>query len=170
MAALAQPAQPRNPLYTGAFRGLLVGGGAVAEGPGLAFTLGARASSVLHLADVEARYQLSDVEAGTTHQGYVTAHLHPLFLFLLANNRLGWALGSLSLRLGGGPAYRAGEGTGLVWEWGGGFDVPLTAPDAGRSFWLGASVTRTSDLAYEVLDGEVATHLLLRLEYRLNDL
>ncbi|MEZ4474307.1 MAG: hypothetical protein R3F60_26680 [bacterium] len=161
---------PRDPLYTGAFRGLLVGVGGVVETTGFAFALGGRASSVLHLADVEARYQLSEVQAGRAHQAYVTAHLHPLFLFLLANNRLGWALGSLSLRLGGGPAWRADEGTGLVWEWGGGFDVPLTAPDAGQSLWLGAALTRTSDLAYRVLDEEVATHLLLRLEYRLNDL
>ena len=161
-------ASPETPLYTGAYLGVFAGGGlAIAEGlVGSGATVGARASTVLHLADVEARYQLAAGPTATTHQGLVSVHLHPLFLFLLANNRLGATLGSLSLELGGGPASGPG-GFGLVWVWGGGVQVPLTEPDAGQSLWLGGVVTRTSDLAYEALGG-VTTHLLLRLEYRHN--
>lgn len=157
-------AAPKPPLYTGAYLGVLAGGGlAIAEGEaGVGAVAGVRASTVLHLADVEARYQL----ASETHQGLVSVHLHPLFLFLLANSRLGATLGSLSLELGGGPASGPG-GFGLVWVWGGGVQVPLTEPDEGQSLWLGGAVTRTSNLAYEALGG-VTTHLLLRLEYRHN--
>lgn len=153
-------------MYTGAYLGLLAGGGfALHDGdvaPGA--VVGARASTVLHLADVEARYQMAAAE----HHGVVSVHLHPLFLFLLANNRLGATLGSLSLELGGGPAWSDAGGFGLAWVWGGGVQVPLTEPDAGQSWWLGGALTRTSDLAYEALRGEVTTHLLLRLEYRRN--
>jgi len=171
VVGLCAPEGPPR-LYTGAYLGALAGAGVASDAGevGWSGTVGVRASSVLHLADVEARYQVDGVATDRAHQGMLAMHLHPLFLFLLANNTLGATLGSLAVEVAAGPAWSERNGSGLLWSWGGSFEVPLTPPDAGQSLWLGSSVTFSHDLAYSALAGEVTNRLIFRLEYRHNGL
>lgn len=176
LAAPPQDADGEPTPYTGAFRGVQLGAGpVVADAPGIGFSLGVRASSVIHLADIELEYRLaspSGVDA-TQHQVVLAGQLHPLLLFLLTNNRWGATLASVFVRVGVGPTLTTtgrSQRFGVSWDWGVGFDVPLTSPDAGSSFWLGALYDRSCAIGEDPFEQGTVSYVLLRVGYRLNGL
>lgn len=178
VALAAPPAEPEpaGEPYTGAFRAVQLGAGPViADGVGLGFSVGVRASSVIHLADLELEYRLTSLpdEGLTQHQLALAGQLHPLFLFLLTNNRWGATLASLFVRLAIGPTYTSvghREEFEVAWDWGVGLDVPLTSPDDGTSFWLGGLFTRSCVIGEDPFEQGTSSFVLLRLGYRLNGL
>jgi hypothetical protein len=168
-ALLAPPVTVPPPRYTGSFYALEAAGGLGRSDArnGLSVDLGVRASSVLQMADIAARYELLRVDDASLHAGVVSAQFHPFFMFMLGADRLWTTLASVYLRLGlgGGHATHAGF-TGL-WDWGAGLDTPITEPDAGSSLWLGFEYRRTSFLD---TSGDPLQSFLLRAGWRFNAL
>jgi hypothetical protein len=131
--------------------------------------LGVRASSVLQMADLAARYELSTVADASQHRLMASAQLHPFFIFMLGPDRLFTTLASVYLRLGlGGGWLSGGPGAAAFWDWGAGVDTPLTEPDAGDSLWLGFEYRRTSTLDDDALGDPPLQTFVLRLGYRFN--
>lgn len=144
---LAPPVSVPPPLYTGSFYAVEAAGGVTRldgrNSGGL--DVGLRASSVLQMADVAARYELAMLPDAELHGLAVSAQFHPFFMFMLGSDRLWTTLASIYLRLGLGGAYvTGGSGFAGIWDWGAGLDTPLTDPDAGHSLWLGFEYRRTS--------------------------
>lgn len=170
------PVRLEPPRYSGAFRGLVLGGGpAFLDGAhGVAASLSARLSTVLHLADLELGYHLLHVPEGdaTAHRLALSAQLHPLFPFLLLDGGLNAVLASLYVRLGIGPSLtRAADGdygVGATWDWGVGVDAPIAGLEAGASFWLGALYLRSAALDEGPLADETVQQVHLRVGYRLH--
>jgi hypothetical protein len=159
------------PRYTGAFYAVEAAGGLarLEEDHAPAFDIGLRASSVLQMADVAARYELSTVADEAQHRLMFSAQLHPFFIFLLGSDRLFTTLASVYVRLGlGGGWLSGGPGGAVLWDWGAGLDTPLTEPDAGSSLWLGAEYRRTSTLDDESIGAPPLQSFVLRLGYRFN--
>jgi hypothetical protein len=159
------------PRYTGAFYAIEAAGGLVRfEGdnaPGV--DVGVRASSVLQMADLAARYELSTAADEAQHRLMASAQLHPFFVFMLGSDRLFTTLASVYLRLGlGGGWLTGGAGGAVLWDWGAGLDTPLTEPDAGQSLWLGFEYRRTSTLDDETFGAPPLQTFVLRLGYRFN--
>lgn len=156
-----------RPRFTGAFRGLEAGGGAVFGEPnGAVFQAGARAASVLNLADVALTWRGVQADGMTHHVG-AAMRLHPLFLFLLANNRLGATLGALYAELGLGA--RLNNGLAATWQWGVGGDVPLSPLDEG-GWWIGGEIVRLCSFASSETEEAAQILVSLRLGYRFNGL
>lgn len=164
-AAPIEPPAPRPALFTGAFRGVEVGSGFVL-GDGWGLDVGARASTVLHLADVTLNWRMAAADS-TTHFAAAGMRLHPLFLFLLANNRFGATIGSLYGEVGAGARF--GATPRATWHWGLGWDLPLSALDAG-GWWLGGGLIQTRSFTESDTEDDVTTFVSLRLGYRLNGL
>lgn len=157
----------RPPLFTGAFRGVEAGvGPAFGDSDGWALEVGARASTVLHLADVVLNWRLTTADQ-PIHFLSGGMRLHPLFLFLLANNRFGATIGSLYGELGAGARF--GDVTRPTWHWGVGGDVPLSALDAG-GWWIGGALIQTRSFTESDSEDAVVNLVSLRLGYRLNGL
>ncbi len=168
---LAAPAPP--PTYTGEFQALQVGAGPAfsGAGAGATFDLSARASTVLHLADLELGYRYADIADGArTHGLQAGLHVHPLFLFLLGNDTLAATLASFYVRVGaGGFVGRDGDdedAADLSWELAGGCDLPLAPlPDRPR-WWLGLQVGRAWAFGRDPFEGEGLTFVSLRVALR----
>ena len=56
----------------------------------------------------------------------------------------------------------------MLWDWGVGFDLPVTDPDDGRSLWLGLEYLRTSALEETPVNRPVLQDVLLRVGWRVN--
>jgi hypothetical protein len=74
------------------------------------------------------------------------------------------------LGLGAGIEQRSAGGSSalMLWDWGAGFDLPVTDPDAGRSLWLGLEYLRTSALEDAPVNRPVLQDVLLRVGWRIN--
>ena len=172
LTAPAAAAEP-PPRFTGAFRGIEAGYGAVfGETDGQGISLAGRAASVLHLADVALTYRATLREAAAHHLS-VAARLHPFFLFLLANNRWGATIGAFYLELGvGGRA--AGDDLAATWQWGAGIDVPLVRHLDDNGLWLGAELLRICSFsdarAVGGIEQAAFTAVSVRLGWRFNGL
>ncbi len=167
--AAAAPA----PTYTGEFQALQVGAGPAfaSAGPGVTFDVSARASTVLHLADVELGYRYADIGDGPrTHGLQAGLHVHPLFLFLLGNDTLAATLASFYVRVGaGGFVGRDAAGddaADLSWELAGGFDLPLAPLPERPMWWLGLQVGRAWAFGPDPFEGEGLTFVSLRVALR----
>jgi hypothetical protein len=162
------------PRYTGAYWGLEAGAG-LARAPdddSLHLRLGARFSSLLQVGDLAVQYGLSGVDGGQLHRATVSGQLHPFFFFMLTGEGLWQSLAAVYVRLGlgAGVEQRAdGDATALMlWDWGAGFDLPVTEPDDGRSLWLGLEYLRTSGLDEDPVNRPVLQDVLLRVGWRIN--
>lgn len=133
--------------------------------------LGLRASSVLQVADLAARYELSTAGDAQQHRVMASAQLHPFFMFMLGSSRVWLTLASVYVRLGLGGGYLTqGPGATGLWDWGAGLDTPVTEPDAGRSLWLGFEYRRTSGLDSDPFGDTPLQTFLLRIGWRFNEI
>ena len=162
------------PRYTGAYWGLEAGGG-LARTPdydALHLRLGARFSSLLQVGDLAVQYGLSGLQGGQLHRAMVSGQLHPFFFFMLTGEGLWQSLAAVYVRLGlgGGVEQRAAADAHalMLWDWGVGFDLPVTDPDDGRSLWLGLEYLRTSALEETPVNRPVLQDVLLRVGWRVN--
>lgn len=174
----APPAPTPPPRYSGAFIGVEAGSGLAfstdgREEAGFSARLALRASTVLQLADVNLGFDHERFEGPVAYRLSLATQLHPMFLFMLGNDRLWMSLASIYLRLGLGASFLRGRGVddwGGSWDWGVGLDVPLFDPDAGQSLWLGAEYRRTSLLDPPPGHAEPGQTTSLRLGWRVNAL
>lgn len=148
--------QPREPInsqstsFTGSFTDVSARFG-IANVPDAAarntsVDAGLRAAFPMYLLDTRLAWRFDSfaIEEGLRqHSLGVSSGLHPLYLLMLKNDWLGYAIASFYIDLGAGIKLSTLEteaGTsrdpGLYWHWGLGVDVPLTSPDAGKSLWL----------------------------------
>ena len=85
-----------------------------------------------------------DDETVQMHGLHASVGIHPFYLALLSEGLTSHFLASLHVELGLGPRFAllpdGDEGTtsgfGLVGSVGGGFDLPITNPNQGRSLWF----------------------------------
>jgi hypothetical protein len=98
--------------------------------------------------------------------------LYPFFFFMLTGEGLWQSLAAVYVRLGlgGGVEQRARADANalMLWDWGVGFDLPITDPDDGRSLWLGLEYLRTSALEETPVNRPVLQDVLLRVGWRVN--
>lgn len=183
-----------SPWYSGTWLSAVVGGGiGLLQDEALDGRLGGgvevsgRLAMVLQIVDIElmyryGRYDLTadGVDVGLDRHAIVgDVKLHPLFLILMTGNHLiagVYVQTGLSAEFADAKApsvdldeLNAGVGVHV----GCGLDYPLTAPNAGSSFWVGfnyrANFT-TLDSSYDPLD-DLDEHLFaIHLSYRHNNL
>jgi len=167
-AAAAELAPPR---FSGSYWGVEAGGG-FSPGGGVNARAGLRAASLLQIADAALHYAATRANDAELHRAALSAQVHPFFFFMLTGQGVWQAIAGLYVRggLGVGGFAAAGERlepVGTV-DWGVGFDVPLTPPDAGRSVWLGFEYLRVSALGKSAPWETPIQDLTVRVGWRVN--
>ncbi len=125
------------------------------------------------------RYDVDDRPV-QIHGLHLSLNIHPFYLVLLSEGFVSHFLASLHLELGLGPRLGMWSNEtneplrqfGLAWSVGGGFDLPITNPDMGKSLWLSANYRREwTTIGFEIDDGAhgVRDHrFFLGLAWRVN--
>ncbi len=116
------------------------------------------------------------------HGLHAALGLHPFYLALLSEGWLSHLLASMHLELGIGPRFvhlaAAGDETEAMSRWGlagsvgGGFDLPLSSPNQGKSFWINILYHRTwSTVNFDTIEAGERLHdhrFFLGLAWRSN--
>ncbi len=147
--------------------------------------VGLRNAFPMYLADHRISYRYATASMGERrvhlHDLHLAGALHPFYLALLSGGLKGHFLASLHLELGLGPRLgrlsSGGDDEGLsnfgvAASVGGGFDIPLTSPNRGRSLWINGLYRRTwSFVRFDLGDASPRLHdhiFFLGLAWRSN--
>lgn len=150
--------------FNGSFRELSARGGPLlpsARDSSVGWTadLGFRNALPMYIGDNRLAYTFGNWSMGERsaqqHGLHATLGLHPFYLALLSEGWRSHFLASLHLELGIGPRLarlseeRGQDGAGAMTQWGlagsvgGGFDLPLTSPNQGKSLWINVLYRRS---------------------------
>lgn len=186
--------EPKSPYFNGTYLSAVVGGGfgMLADDTlggrfGPSVSVSGRLAMMLQLLDTELGYRFSsyDVTADggdvqlQRHAILFDLKIHPLFLILMAGkpSLAGiYAQAGLSAEIARADAPSLAlddTAAGVGVHVGAGFDIPLTDPSRGSSFWLGFNYQANFvdvDLGVEALDDLDEHQFSLQLHYRDNNL
>ncbi len=162
--------------FNGAFTELALRGGPALPSSddldtGWSAGLALRTSFPMYLADHQLGYDVAVFDADgdrvQVHGLHSALAIHPFYLALLSEGLTSHLLSSLHAEVGLGLRYgrhsnddSADDGLGIATSVGGGFDLPVTEPNRGRSLWVSANYRRTwTSLSLDIGDADDAPRL-----------